>query len=155
PRAARGGGGTRLLDPAHGAARTGPLPAALRRELLGHARRGGRARRAPARALRGAERAGRGRARAYRRRGMKTPLRITFQGLDPSPALEERIRRKAAKLERFCDRITSCHVVVERPPAHKQHGGTYHVRIHLEVPGGRLDVAREPGRDQAHEDVYV
>ncbi|HEY8431880.1 MAG TPA: HPF/RaiA family ribosome-associated protein [Sandaracinaceae bacterium] len=86
---------------------------------------------------------------------MKTPLRITFQGLDPSPALEERIRRKAAKLERFCDRITSCHVVVERPPAHKQHGGTYHVRIHLEVPGGRLDVAREPGRDQAHEDVYV
>lgn len=86
---------------------------------------------------------------------MKTPLRITFQGLDPSPALEERIQAKMAKLERLSDRITSCHVVVERPAAHRHKGGVYEIRIHLELPGAHIDVARDPGLDHAHEDVGV
>ncbi len=86
---------------------------------------------------------------------MKTPITITFQGLEPSPALEERIHAKVQKLERISDNITSCHVVIERPPQHHQKGGLYEVRIHLEVPGGRIDVTREAGRDHAHEDVFV
>lgn len=86
---------------------------------------------------------------------MQKPLQITFQGLPPSPALKWRIRRKVRKLERFYDRIISCQVVVERPPAHRHKGGTYEVRIHLEVPGGHIDVTREPGLNQAHEDIRV
>jgi cold shock CspA family protein len=31
----------------------------------------------------------------------------------------------------------------------------YHVRIDLTVPGDELVVSRDPGKDQAHEDVYV
>ncbi len=86
---------------------------------------------------------------------MMTPLKITFHGLDPSPALEERIRERAQRLERLHERITSCHVVVERPPAHKTKGRIYEIRIHLGVPGAHLDVAREPGRDHSHEDLNV
>jgi ribosome-associated translation inhibitor RaiA/cold shock CspA family protein len=86
---------------------------------------------------------------------MQTPLQITFQGLDPSPAIEARIREKVDKLERFHDRITTCQVVVERPPAHSNKGGIYEVRIHLGVPGGHIDVTREPGLNHAHEDIGV
>jgi hypothetical protein len=32
---------------------------------------------------------------------MQTPLKIRFQNMDPSAAIEARIREKAAKLERF------------------------------------------------------
>jgi ribosome-associated translation inhibitor RaiA len=36
---------------------------------------------------------------------MQIPLQISFRNMDPSPAVEERIRKKAAKLQRFHDRI--------------------------------------------------
>ena len=39
---------------------------------------------------------------------MEIPLQISFRNMDPSPAVEERIRKKAAKLERFHDRIIGC-----------------------------------------------
>lgn len=86
---------------------------------------------------------------------MSMPLQITFRGLEPSPALEERIRQKARHLELLHDRITRCHVIVERPARHHKKGGVYEVSIHLSLPGARIDVAREPGVDHAHEDVYV
>jgi hypothetical protein len=39
---------------------------------------------------------------------MQIPLQISFRNMDPSPAIEARIREKAAKLERFHDRIIGC-----------------------------------------------
>ena len=36
---------------------------------------------------------------------MQMPLQVSFHGMEPSPAIEARIREKAAKLERFHDRI--------------------------------------------------
>lgn len=86
---------------------------------------------------------------------MHHPLRITFQGMEPSEALEARIHENARRLEQFFDEITSCHVVVERPPAHSHKGSPFEVRIHIEVPGTHLDVTREPGRKPRHEDAVV
>jgi ribosomal subunit interface protein len=86
---------------------------------------------------------------------VQAPLRITFQGIDPSPAIEARIREKAEMLERFHERITSCHVVVARPASHHKKGNLYEVRIHLEVPKGHVDATREAGLNHAHEDPYV
>ncbi len=86
---------------------------------------------------------------------MKTPLKITFHGLETSEALETRIREHAEKLERLHSDITSCHVVVERPAGHKHKGGAWEIRIHLEVTGAHIDVAGEPGEDHSHEDPYV
>ena len=86
---------------------------------------------------------------------MEIPLRITFKGLDPSPALEARIREKVAKLERFHDHIIGCHVTIEGPAKHNYHGRTYDVRIDLTVPTGELVVSRDPGIDASHGVPYV
>ncbi|GIW70768.1 MAG: raiA ribosome-associated inhibitor A [Planctomycetota bacterium] len=86
---------------------------------------------------------------------MQIPLEIAFRGVEPSPAIEQKIREKAAKLERFYDRITSCRVAVELP--HQQHrkGNQYRVRIELTVPGREIVVARDPAERDDHGNVYA
>jgi ribosome-associated translation inhibitor RaiA len=56
---------------------------------------------------------------------MQTPLRITFRHMRTSPAVEALVREHVERLERFHDRITGCHVVVEAPPAHRNKGADY------------------------------
>jgi ribosome-associated translation inhibitor RaiA len=86
---------------------------------------------------------------------MQIPLQISFDGMDPSPALEVRIREKADKLERLYDRIVSCSVVVVAPHRHHHKGKLYSVRIDLSVPGHDIHVGRAGPENHAHEDVYV
>jgi len=110
---------------------------------------------------------------------MKIPLQITFRHMPPSPAIEENIREKAAKLDDLHDGIMGCRVAVEAPHRHHHKGKAYVVRIDLTVPGGELVINREPKRlvakkangaeepegdfaelhepskHAAHEDVYV
>ena len=86
---------------------------------------------------------------------MELPLQISFRGMSKSPATETLIRERAAKLERFHDRITACRVVVEAHHRHQHKGRLYHVRIDLTVPGREIVVAREPADDHSHEDIKV
>lgn len=86
---------------------------------------------------------------------MEVPLQITYSNVEPTEAIERRIREKAAKLERYYPRIISCRVVVEA--SHKRHhkGNLYHVSILIGVPGGEIVVNREADKDHSHEDLYV
>jgi ribosomal subunit interface protein len=86
---------------------------------------------------------------------MEIPIQITFRGIDVSPAVDEYVRKRAAKLATFSDRITHCRVAVEGPPHHKKHGGNYRVRVELNVPRADLVVARAPDEHVEHQDVYV
>jgi ribosomal subunit interface protein len=86
---------------------------------------------------------------------MQIPLEISFRNMDPSPAVEARIREKAAKLERFHDRIIGCTVVVEAPHKHHHKGKLYSVHIDISLPGKDVVVDRAKPLDHAHEDVYV
>ena len=87
---------------------------------------------------------------------MRIPMEITFRHMEPSPAVEARIREKAEKLDRFSAQIMACRVVVEAPHEHKHQGKLFHVRIDLTVPGGELVVSRGHNhQSHAHEDVYV
>jgi ribosomal subunit interface protein len=86
---------------------------------------------------------------------MQIPLQISFRNMDPSPAVEARIREKAAKLERFHDRIIGCTVVVEAPHRYHHKGKLYTVRIDISVPGKNVVVDRAKPINHAHEDVYV
>jgi ribosomal subunit interface protein len=86
---------------------------------------------------------------------MPIPLQITFRDMDPSPAIEARIREKAAKLERFAPRITSCRVVVEERNRHQRQGRLYGIHIDLRAPGEELVAGHGHPLDHAHEDVYV
>lgn len=86
---------------------------------------------------------------------MQIPVQISFRNIEPSPAVEARVRERVAKLDQFFDRIMSCRVMIEAPDRQKRKGKLYHVRIELGVPGKELVVDRSPKEKHAHEDVYV
>ena len=81
---------------------------------------------------------------------MELPLQITVRNVSLSEVAEENIRTRAARLDRFFDRIMGCRVVVEAPHRHHRKGILYNVRIDITVPGEELIIKREP-----HEDIYV
>jgi len=78
---------------------------------------------------------------------MQKPLEIQFRDLSRSEALESEIRDKVAKLEQFYPHITACHVVVEVPHKHSQHGRVFVVKVDINVPGGEIVVSNESGED--------
>lgn len=86
---------------------------------------------------------------------MQTDLQITFRGITTSEAIESYVRSRAEKLERFSERITGCHVMIETPHRHKRHGHHHRVRIDLVVPGNELVVTRDPAERKNNEDVYA
>ena len=88
---------------------------------------------------------------------MQIPLKIAFEGgLESSDALTGRIEREAAKLERFCDRITTCRVAVKGRSGRRRQGDLYGVRIQIVMPGhDDIVIDRSPVADHAHEDPYV
>ncbi len=81
---------------------------------------------------------------------MRLPLQVTFRNIPPSEAIEAHIKEKAAKLNRFYDRIMSCRVVVDRTQQRQRQGKLFGVRIDITVPRKELAVTREE-----NEDVYV
>jgi ribosome-associated translation inhibitor RaiA len=94
--------------------------------------------------------------RCSKRCRMQLPLQIVFEHLEHSDALEANVRKEAARLERFYDRITSARVVMGRPQHRHHKSDTYSVRVHLEVPGGEdIVVSRDPGATGRHEDAHV
>jgi ribosomal subunit interface protein len=82
-------------------------------------------------------------------------VELAFRNMDASPAVEDRVHARIAKLAQFHDHLMACRVVIESRHRHHHKGNLYHVRIDLTIPGGELVVNREPGEHQAHEDVYV
>jgi ribosome-associated translation inhibitor RaiA len=81
---------------------------------------------------------------------MQSQLQITLQDVPHSPALDERIREKAGKLEKMFPRLTACRVVISAPHHHQQHRRLFTVRLNVTVPGSEIVVTRNN-----HEDVYV
>ena len=87
---------------------------------------------------------------------MQIPLEVVFEDIDPSDAVDARLREEAVKLEQFAERITSARVVVAKPHRHHHKGNTYRVRIVITMPGAAdVIVNRDPGDRGAHEDIYV
>jgi ribosomal subunit interface protein len=78
---------------------------------------------------------------------MQIPLQISLHGIERSNALYTAIQDKAAKLERYYDRIISCRVVLELNARHKHQGRQFNVRIDVKVPGGEIAVNREHSED--------
>ncbi|UCD68872.1 MAG: ribosome-associated translation inhibitor RaiA, partial [Betaproteobacteria bacterium] len=82
---------------------------------------------------------------------METPIQITFHKVPHSDAVEAHIREKAAKLEEFHPRITSCRVTVEEQRMHHHQGHHFSVKIDVRVPGKKEIVVNR----QHDEDIYV
>jgi cold shock CspA family protein/ribosome-associated translation inhibitor RaiA len=89
---------------------------------------------------------------------MEIPLQLSFRDIPPARQgeLEERVRTRADKLERFCDHITSCRVAVERPNLHQESGNAFRVRLDITVPPGHeIVVRKEPGDNDLHSDLLT
>ena len=86
---------------------------------------------------------------------MQLPLQIIFRNLRKSPAVEEKVRERAEKLDQFHQRITSCRVAVELLHKHHRQGNHFHVRVDVTVPGEELVVTRESDEHHAYTDVFV
>jgi ribosomal subunit interface protein len=83
------------------------------------------------------------------------PLQISFRNMEPSEAVEARIREKAEKLERFHERIVGCEVVVEAQHKAHQKGKLYTIHIEISVPGPNIYVDRGSPHNHANEDIYI
>jgi ribosomal subunit interface protein len=84
---------------------------------------------------------------------MQVPLQITFQNMDPSEAMEARVRERVARLEKLVDTIISCRVTLEAP--HKQsHCSNVAISINVSVPGKDIVVKREQRRHATRGDAY-
>ena len=86
---------------------------------------------------------------------MKFPVQISFRNCLPSPAIEQALIERTAKLERFFDRMTHCSVIVECPHRHQSKGSLFRVRINVAVPGGELIVGHDGRRNTSHTNVYI
>ena len=86
---------------------------------------------------------------------MQLPLQITFHDLPPSDAIEQYVRKHAAKLDALAPRITRCRVALERPHRHSRHGGHYRVAIAVSLPEGAVVATRSPDDRKTYEDLYA
>ena len=81
---------------------------------------------------------------------LQVPLQITLRNVPRSAALDEEIRRRAAKLETFHPRLVACRVTVERIAAHQRQGQSFQVHLDVSAPGQpELVVDRAHGEDLA------
>jgi len=85
---------------------------------------------------------------------MQTPPQIEFQGMAPTPAIEDAIATHVAQLEERWGRVTACRVVLKSPGQHHRTSGLYEVHIRLALPDGReVNVERTPPADERHADL--
>jgi len=76
------------------------------------------------------------------------PLQVTLHHATLSPELEKQVRAQAARLSRFYDRITACHVTIDVPQHRRRSDAAqFGVRISLTVPGGEIAITRQPRED--------
>lgn len=81
------------------------------------------------------------------------PLKIDYKNFENHPDLNPIIEEQVERLEKYFDRITSCHVIISKPHNRHLNGNVYHVHIDLHIPGSVVAVTREPERDGRHDDV--
>lgn len=74
---------------------------------------------------------------------MQLPVEITYRGIQKSEEIERVVLEKAARLEKFCDHINRCDVVIEQPNHGHKKGNPVRVRIDVTVPPGHELVADE------------
>jgi ribosomal subunit interface protein len=86
---------------------------------------------------------------------MQIPLIITFRHMEPSEALEAKIREKMEHLEKFHEHITSCRITIDQEHKRQNQGKLFSVKLDITLPGNEILITRHPDQHHAHEDVYV
>jgi ribosomal subunit interface protein len=87
---------------------------------------------------------------------MQVPLDISFDNCETSEAIRSEIEKHAMRLEKFHDRITSCHVAVIAPQTRHRAGEPFKIDIRIAMPEHKdILVTRTHGDTPGHEHVMV
>ncbi len=86
---------------------------------------------------------------------MSLPIQITWRGIEPSAALESRIRQLAERLGKFTSQPVRCRVIIEFAHKHGHQGNLYEVHVLITAPGTEIIARREHRGALSHEDPYV
>lgn len=85
---------------------------------------------------------------------MIIPLEISYRGVEKVDEIDSLVRRKAEKLDRICNYISSCRVMIEKAQKHQRSAQPYKVRIDLKIPPAHeLVINRDPARGDLHLDL--
>jgi len=61
-------------------------------------------------------------------------VEIAFQHCEPSEEIRSEIARQVKRLERFSDRITSCHVAISGPQTRHRQGDLFKIDVRIAMP---------------------
>lgn len=87
---------------------------------------------------------------------MQVPLEIAFQNCEPSEEIRSEIERHASRLEKFHDRITSCHVTVTAPATRHRQGNLFSIHIRIAMPQHKdVVVTKTTGDEPEHQHISV
>jgi ribosome-associated translation inhibitor RaiA len=78
---------------------------------------------------------------------MTYPVTVRFQAMAASPALEQALREKAAKLGQFHPAVLSCTITVEPVGLHQHQGRDYNVRLELHLKGKDVAITKAVAED--------
>lgn len=81
---------------------------------------------------------------------MNIEPQITLRDVENAAAVEEKVRRRALRLERYSDEIQRCQIWVEAPGGHHRQGRLHAVKIRLTVPDEELVVDDQPHEDDVN-----
>jgi ribosome-associated translation inhibitor RaiA len=65
---------------------------------------------------------------------MQAPIEIAFQHYEPSEDVRAEIAKQAKRLEKFSDRITSCHVAIAGTQTRHRQGEQFKIDIRIAMP---------------------
>ncbi len=86
---------------------------------------------------------------------MTVPTKVTFDGVDPSPALSADIDRHASKLMHLVPDLLGCDVTVRRSESSHRQGNRYLVRVRGKLRDGWLEAGKTPEPDRSHADPHI
>jgi len=87
---------------------------------------------------------------------MRTPLEISFKGLEKSRAVEAKVAERAARLERHFDRMTHVRAVVSAPNRLAHKGKHFEVKLEIGIPGGApIIISEDPEGNDARSDLML
>jgi cold shock CspA family protein/ribosome-associated translation inhibitor RaiA len=68
---------------------------------------------------------------------MQAPIEIAFQHCKPSEEIRAEVAKQAKRLEKFSDRITSCHVAIAGPQTRHRQGDAFKIDVRIAMPEHR------------------
>jgi cold shock CspA family protein len=84
---------------------------------------------------------------------MQTQPVISWHNISRSEVVEAIIAKRIAALEKFCPNAIGIRVTLDAPQKRRHAGRGFDVRIHLDLPGPDLDVARSVRHGLAADDL--